>query len=170
MLMNIHCSTVTSIAVHLEFDDKSKKDVVIGLGDFISVDYNHNGCRKHFEGKVININTTNKDPKGWSIILDGSVCFDSDQARICPMNILDIMILRKADSTKYIETTGDINGVVGIRVVKDRLQYSKDGVTWKNIVIDSSNVIGRKDDFHHREDYEQSFEGSGEDIIEDEVY
>ena len=174
MLMNIQCSTVTSIAVHLEFDNKSKKDVVIGSGDLISVDFNHNGRRTHFEGKVISINAKGTDPKGWSIILDGSGCFDSDQVRFSPMNILDIHVLRKADRTKYVETTDDTSKVPFIRVVKDRLQFSKDGVSWRNIKIDSSNIIKspvKDDNFIEDEGPEcDSDNFTDEDIIEEENY
>lgn len=174
MLMNIHCSTVTSIAVCLEFDNKSKKDVLIGCGDLISVDFNHNGRRTHFEGKVISINAKGTDPKGWSIILDGSGCFDSDQVRFSPMNIIDIHVLRKADRTKYIETTDDLTKIVGLRVVKDRIQYSKDGVSWRNIKIDSSNIIQspvRDDDDIVEEGPEcDSDNFTDEDIIEEESY
>lgn len=174
MLMNIHCSTVTSIAVCLEFDNKSKKDVLIGCGDLISVDFNHNGRRTHFEGKVISINAKGTDPKGWSIILDGSGCFDSDQVRFSPMNIIDIHVLRKADRTKYIETTDDLTKIVGLRVVKDRIQYSKDGVSWKNIKIDSSNIIQSpvkdEDDIEEEGPECDSDNFTDEDIIEEESY
>ena len=55
MLMNIKCSAVTSVAVHSQFDDNSTKDQVISKGDLIDVEYNRNGCRTRFQGKVIKI-------------------------------------------------------------------------------------------------------------------
>lgn len=177
MLMNIHCSTVTSIAVRLDFDDKSHKDVVIGCGDLISVDFNHNGRRTHFEGKVISVNARGTDPKGWTVILDGSGCFDSDQVRFSPMNILDIHVLRKAERTNYIETTDDTSKILGLRVVKDRLQYTKDGVRWKNIKVEGSKMNKppvRDDDEIDEEGPEMpEFDDdifSDEDIIEEESY
>ena len=102
MLMDIKCSAVTSIAVHLEFDDGHKKDRVIALGDLIEVEYNANGLRKKAEGKVINISTIGADPKQWYIILDGSDDFDSNKVRFSPMSILNVDIIRKAGYSPMI--------------------------------------------------------------------
>lgn len=140
MLMNIKCTAVTSIAVHLEFDDQTSKDQVIHLNDFIEVEYNRNGCRKLFQGKVIKINAIGSDPKDWSILVDGSGDFESDQARICPMNILDLTVLVKDSDIKCVMTTNDRNSVEFLRVVKGRLQYSHDGIEWHKIIIDRRDI------------------------------
>ena len=55
MLMDVKCSAVTSIAVHLTFDDGTTKNSVIGVGDLVSVEYNNNGLRKQVDGKVLKI-------------------------------------------------------------------------------------------------------------------
>ena len=141
MLMNINCSTVTSIEVHLKFDDGSTKDRIISKGDLIEVEFNQNGLRRHVEGKVLKINTTNGDPKGWYIIVDASDDFDSSQAKFSPMNILDLEIIRKADAIKYIETPTDCTGIQGLRIVKGRLQYTIDGFNWNDLHVDKRNVI-----------------------------
>lgn len=141
MLMDIKCSAVTSIAVHLEFDDGHKKDRVIALGDLIEVEYNANGLRKKAEGKVINISTIGADPKQWYIILDGSDDFDSNKVRFSPMSILNVDIIRKADTLNMIRTPIGLEGVPYLRIIKGRLQYSKDGFVWKPINIDSKDVI-----------------------------
>lgn len=141
MLMNISCSAVTSIAVHLEFDNNCVKNQVIAIGDLIDVEYNKNGCRKRFQGKVIKISCTGEDPKGWYIIVDGSGDFDSDQARFSPMSILDLEVIHKADSVHYIQTPKDMTGVPYLRVVKGRLQYSQDGINWYFISVDKRDVL-----------------------------
>ena len=141
MLMNIKCSAVTSVEVHLEFDDNSTKDQVISKGDLIDVEYNRNGCRTRFQGKVIKISgTSNADPKSWVIIVDGSGDFESDQARFSPMNILDIEVIQKAECIQYIYTPKDITAIVGLREVKGRLQYTKDGIHWNYFTVDQRNI------------------------------
>ena len=183
MLMDIKCSMVPSIKVNLTFDDGRKKDPTLGVGDLIDLLYNSNGLRKHIVGKIIQINTPGNDPKGWSFIVDGSDDFESEIARLSPMSILDVDIIRKAGSVKYVSTPIDDTGVMGIRINRGRLQYTKDGRTWKNIKIDDIDVIAKDldDDIydedeigpipshkpHHKPHPTTS---TGEDEIEDEVY
>lgn len=141
MLMNINCSAVTSVAVHLKFDDNTCKDRIIAKDDLIEVDFNHNGVRKHVIGKVIKISTATTDPKGWFIIVDGSDDFEANQFRFCPMNILDVEILRRAGENVYIETPRDNTGIYSLRIIKGRLQYSKDGVNWSPVKYDRRDMI-----------------------------
>lgn len=141
MLMNIKCSAVTSVLVELSFDDKSTKNCLIGLGDLIEVDYNANGLRKHAQGKVIKISAVGTDPKGWYIIVDGSDDFDSNKVRFSPASILDVEIIRKADTLNVVQTPIGHEGVPYIRIIKGRLQWSRDGVNWKPINIDQRDII-----------------------------
>ena len=152
MLMDIRCSMIPSIKVDLSFDGGFKKSPILGIGDLIDLVYNQNGLRKHIVGKIVQISTPGVDPKGWSIIVDGSDGFDSDVARLSPMSILDVDIIRKAGSIKYVSTPIDDTGVMGIRVNKGRLQYSRDGRTWKNIKIDDIDVIAKDSDDIYDED------------------
>lgn len=185
MLMNIKCSAVTSVAVHLEFDDGSVKDNVIAVGDIIDVEYNYNGCRRRFQGKVIKISCVGTDPKGWSIIVDGSGDFDSDQARFSPASILDLEVIHKSDTIKVIQTPNDITGIPYLRIVKGRLQYSMDGVNWMFVCVDKRDVLIKDeegtvpDDFtggivgeyplcHNGRPPRQNF-AQDDDIIKDEV-
>lgn len=131
MLMEIKCSAVTSIEVNLSFDDGTRKDVVIEKGDLVSVEYNHNGLRKHVEGKVLKVSVIGTDPKGWYIIVDASNEFESNHARFSPMNIYDIDIISKGDSIRYIESPKDFAGIRGMRVIEGRLQYTVDGIHWQ---------------------------------------
>ena len=141
MLMEIRCSMIPSIKVNLTFDDGYKKDPTLGIGDLIDLLYNSNGIRKHIIGKIIQISTPGVDPKGWNIIVDGSDDFESEMARLSPMSILDVDVIRKAGSSKYVATPIDDSGITAIRINKGRLQYSKDGKHWRNIKIDDIDVI-----------------------------
>lgn len=166
MLLNIKCSAVTSVAVHLEFDNNSSKDIVLSKGDLIDVEYNRNGLRKRIQGKVISINAVGTDPKGWTIIVDGSDDFSSEQVRFSPMNILDIELIRKANEIKFIETPNDASGIMGLRIVKGRLQYTSDGFNWDFVKTDKKFII--KDEEGTIRGEEDEFFGD-EDIIKDEV-
>lgn len=185
MLMDIRCSMVPSIKVDLTFDNGFKKCPTLSVGDLIDLLYNQNGLRKHIVGKIIQISTPGVDPKGWSIIVDGSDGFDSDVARLSPMSILDVDVIRKAGSAKTVTSPNDDTGIYGIRINKGRLQYSKDGKTWKNIKIDDVDVITIKDDgiydedeigpipsptpHHHHKPYPTT-SSTGEDEDDDEIY
>lgn len=141
MLMDIKCSAITSICVNLTFDDHSHKTRVIGLGDLIAVEYNANGLRKRAEGKVICVSAVGADPKAWYIIVDSSDDFDSNKAKFSPMSILDVDVIRKADTLDLVRTPIGQDGVPYIRIRKGRLQYSKDGFDWHNIRLDSKDII-----------------------------
>ena len=145
MLMDIKCSMVPSIKVNLVFDDGHKKDPTLSIGDLIDLLYNSNGLRKHIIGKIIQINTPGSDPKGWSLIVDGSDDFDSEIARLSPMSILNVDIIRKNGSTRVVSTPIDDTGVYAIRINKGRLQYTMNGKCWHNIKIDDIDIIPGKD-------------------------
>lgn len=169
MLMDIKCSAVTSVAVHLTFDDNSIKDRTISVNDLISVEYNKNGLRRHIEGKVIHIQAIGTDPKSWTITVDGSNDFDSETARFSPMSILDIEIIRKADTIKYIETPMDNTGIVSLRVVNNRLQFSQDGINWNSVIVDRRNIHIKEEEgtFPQRPPY-GICPSPNDDIIKDE--
>lgn len=141
MLMNIKCSAMTSIKVNLEFDDNSKKERKISIGDLIDVEFNANGLRKRVEGKVLSISAVRSDPKGWYIIVDGSDDFESKKVRFAPTSILDLEILRKADTVDVVQTPLGMEGVPYLRIIKGRLQYSKDGYRWYPIKFNRRDII-----------------------------
>jgi hypothetical protein len=141
MLMDIKCSMVPSIKVHLRFDDHSEKCALVSIGDLIWVQYNANGCRKTIEGKVIKVCAYGEDPKSWYIVVDGSDDFESQQAKFSPMSILDIEILRKAGTLDSVQTVSGDYAVPYLRIVKGRLQYSIDSFDWKPIRIDNRDII-----------------------------
>lgn len=161
MLMDIKCSAIASIKVNLTFDDGSKKERVVGTGDLISVEYNANGLRKRIEGKVIKVSAIGPDPKAWYIIVDGSDDFESEKAKFAPTSILDLEIIRKADTLDVVQTVIGVGGVPYIRIHKGRLQWSKDGFDWKPINVDRRDIIedaegtiplrphDAKEDIHH---------------------
>lgn len=141
MLMDIKCSAVTSIEVKLTFDNDTSKDVVISNGDLVDVTYNANGLRKRIEGKVIKISAVGTDPKSWYIIVDGSDDFASTKAKFAPTSILDIEVIRKADTLNVVQTVVGEGGVPFIRIKNGRLQWSKDGYDWKPIFIFRRDII-----------------------------
>ena len=141
MLMNIKCSAIASIKVNLSFDDGSTKERVIGVGDLVDVLYNANGLRKHITGVVVVVSADGNDPNLWYIIVDSSDDFSSNKARFSPMAILDIEIIRKADTVEEVRTVIGEEGVPYIRIVRGQLQYSKDGYHWKPIRIYPRDII-----------------------------
>jgi hypothetical protein len=145
MLMDIKCSMVPSIKVDLAFDDGHKKSQTLSVGDLIDLLYNSNGLRKHIIGIIRQINTPGCDPKGWSIIVDGSDDFESEIARLSPMSILDVDIIRKAGSSRTVSSPNDDTGIYAIRIKEGRLQYTRDGKHWRNIKIDDIDIIPGKD-------------------------
>lgn len=145
MLMDIKCFAVPSVRVDLTFDDGSAKDRLLGIGDLISVDWNASGVCKHMVGEITAISTAGTDPKGWYIIVDGSDDFASLRARFSPMSILDVEILRKADTVEAVRTPLGCDGVQFLRIKKGRLQYSHDGINWHFIRIDDEDIIEDQD-------------------------
>lgn len=142
MLMNIHCSAVSSIKVNLTFDDGSTKERVIGTGDLITVDYNANGLRKHIDcGKVIAVSANGSDPNKWYLIVDDSDDFQGNKAKFSPMSILDVEIIRKADTVDVVQTVIGEEAVNYLRIVRGQLQYSKDGYRWYPIHIHPRDII-----------------------------
>ena len=141
MLMDIKCSEVSSVLVTLTFDDGTKKENLVSIGDLVDVEYNANGMRKHVEGKVVKISTAGLDPKGWYIIVDGSDDFQCGMAKFSPMSILDLEIIRKANTMDTVQTPIDCHNLPYLRIVKGRLQWSKDGFSWLPVKIDARDVV-----------------------------
>ena len=90
---------------------------------------------------INDIKAIGTDPRAWSLIVDGSGDFESDQVRFSPMSILDIEVIRKADDVRYIETTCDGTGIMGLRVVRGRLEYTRNGFNWEPIKIGHRHII-----------------------------
>lgn len=141
MLMDIKCSAIASIALKLTFDDHSVKQCVVSTGDLVWMVFNYNGCRKEVEAKVLKITANGDDPRAWVILIDASEDFGATQYRVCPLNILDIDIIKKEAATKYVESPSDYSNVVAIRVVHGRLQFTQDRVNWYPVRIDQRDII-----------------------------
>lgn len=134
MLMDINCAAQSSMNLKLLFDDQSTKEANIAIGDLIDVTWNGNGLRKHIIGKVINIQTVGTRPEGWYFIVDGSDDFAGQYAKIAPMTVLDINILRKGATDGAVLTPIGDTGIPYIRVYQGQFQISKDGCRWYTIV------------------------------------
>lgn len=144
MLMNVKCSAVTSIRVNLTYDNGAVKDAVIGVGDLIDVVYNANGLRKRACGRVLVVSAVSPDPKAWYIIVDGSDDFDSSKARFSPMSILELEVIAKGDNIDTVRTVKGDMAVPYLRIVKGRLQWSKDGCTWYPINVDKEDILDQE--------------------------
>ena len=144
MLMNIKCSAVTSIGVNLTYDDGSYTEAIIAVGDLISVTYNANGLRKHACGRVLVVSATGADPKSWYVIVDGSDDFESNKARFSPMNIIELEVIAKGDSLDTVRTVKGDMAVPYLRIVKGRLQWSKDGCSWYPINVDREDILDQE--------------------------
>lgn len=140
MLMNINCSMEPQIAVNLEFDDGSTKTRVIGKGDLVSVTFNQNGIKQYIEGRIVNVSTNSDNLRNWFIMIDGSECFDSKKFRFSPLCILDLDIICKANVRDSVKTPNDNSAIWGLREVDGKLQYSKDGFNWYNVVPEPENA------------------------------
>jgi hypothetical protein len=57
------------------------------------------------------------------------------------MSILDVDIIRKADTLDFVRTVIGGGGVPFLRIVKGRLEWSKDCHEWFPIVVDSRDII-----------------------------
>ena len=141
MLLDIKCSVVNSIKVNLTFEDGAPKERVISLYDLIDVTFNQTGVKRNVEGRVVKINVEDCDPKRWYIIVDAADDFASKQYRFSPMNILDLEIISKKDAEKYIFSPSDYTNIMGLRIVKGRLQYTQNGVEWHPFKFDSRDII-----------------------------
>lgn len=141
MLMDIKCSTVASVAVHLTFDDNTVKDLTLAAGDLVYIEFNKNGLRRSVEGKIIKVSCVGSDPKGWYIIVDGSENYDSAQCKISVNNILDCEVIYKNSNINCIQTPKDNTGISFLRVVKGKLQYSNNGTEWHNIDMRDKDFI-----------------------------
>ena len=131
MLLSNKCTVEPSIKVKLTFDDDTIKERVLSIGDLISVEYNGNGLKQHVDGTIICISANGTDPKGWYIIVDGSDDFASNRVRFAPTSILDVEIIRKGDTVYTVKTPIGIEGIKYLRNVNGYLEYSDDGITWK---------------------------------------
>ena len=131
MLLSNKCTVEPSIKVELTFDDDTIKERVLSIGDLISVEYNGNGLKQHVDGTIICISANGTDPKGWYIIVDGSDDFASNRVRFAPTSILDVEIIRKGDTVDTVKTPIGIEGIKYLRHVNGYLEYSDDGITWK---------------------------------------
>lgn len=141
MTLDCKVDVIQSLFVHLLFDDQTVKDRIIAKNDLIDVVWNGNGARKHMIGRIARISATGSDPNSWYIIVDGADDFKSMKERFSPLAILDLEVIRRACDEETVRTVKGQGNCPMIRVIKGRLQYSKDGINWKNIKIDDEDVI-----------------------------
>lgn len=144
MLLNIKCDAITSIHIHLEYDDRTRKDRFLEYGDIVDIDFAQNGLRKSIVGKIIKISCRGPEQKGWYIIVDGSDDFANNMLRIPIMSILDCEIIKKARDVVHIETVKGEGNIRALRIIDDKLEFTLDGNNWLPVKINESDII--KDD------------------------
>jgi hypothetical protein len=141
MTLDCKVDVIQSLLVSLKFDDDTMKKRLVGVGDLIDVTWNGNGMRKHIIGRVAVISANGTDTKNWYMIVDGADDFDSQKVRFSPYQILDLDVIRKADQDSFVKTPKGENAIPYLRIVKGRLQYSKDGCSWEYVVINENDII-----------------------------
>lgn len=147
MLMSIGCEATTSLTVSLTFDDSTTKTRVLGVGDYVTITYNNDGLSKTVTGKISTVYANpyadKVDRSQWYIIVACTEC-SSGIAKINPMQILDVDIIRKAIPLIAVSTIdSDTNRITHIRVNSNGyFEFSQnDGATWKmlNLAPSASN-------------------------------
>lgn len=127
-----------SLKIVLAFEDASVKTITLEVGDTVTVVYNKNGVRTTVEGVVTRIYSSTSTGTCsctcgdvWNIALDGSKYGYESALRIGEDKILDLDMVKKANSNTAITSpTGDYN-VTDFRLYGNILQLSVDnGVTW----------------------------------------
>ena len=141
MTMDVKCSAITSIALKLTYDDQSTKKALVAVGDLVWMVFNYNGCRREVEARVLKITANGDDPRAWMILIDSSEDFGATQYRVCPLNIIDIEVIKKAAAAKFVESPPNYTNIAGIRVVDGRLQYTQDNINWYPFRIDRRDII-----------------------------
>lgn len=141
MTLDCKVDVIQSLFIHLLFDDHSVKDNLVAVDDLIDVVWNGNGARKHMIGRVAAISAVGSDPNSWYMIVDGADDFKSMRERFSPISILDLEILRRSCDEELIRTEKGEHSCPFIRVLKGRMQYSRDGINWKYIQIDDRDII-----------------------------
>ena len=141
MTLDCKVEVIQSLLVHLLFDDESTKDRKVSINDLIDVTWNGNGARKHIIGRVAVISCHGSNHNDWYMIVDGADDFASRREKISPYQILDLDVLRKADTERLVKTVQGDYAVPYLRIVKSRLQYSIDGFSWHYIQINDDDII-----------------------------
>lgn len=141
--MTIECKVdvIQSLDVRLKFDDDTSKHRIISKGDLIDITWNGNGARKHMIGRVSTVSCHGSNPASWYIIVDGADDFDSRIEKIAATQILDVDIIRKGSEDRLVATPKGDGTCPFIRINHGRLQYSIDGLNWKYVKIDNTDII-----------------------------
>lgn len=160
MLLNIKCDAITSVHIHLEYDDRTRKDRFLEHGDIVDIDFAQNGLRRSIEGKIIKISCKGPEQKGWYILVDGSDNFINNTARIPIMSILDCEVIKRARDVVHIETVKGEGNIRALRIIDDKLEFTKDGHNWLSVKIDESNIIkpSESDEEEEKENNEETQE------------
>ena len=138
-----------TLVITITYTDGMSKTKVLSVGDFVSIAYNKNGCRRTVNGTVTNIHANPYNPKmskkEWYIIVSSDE-FDEGFAgavKIYVPNILDVNVIRQKNFVSNVTTPNNSMRVTSIRVKYDTLQISTNGGrTWKSVGTLTDDLIG----------------------------
>lgn len=142
MVMKINCEVEQNLVVTISYDDGTMKTKVVSVGDYVSVAYNYNGCRRVVTGTVSNIhaNPANSQAtrKDWYFIVnnDDPDAGNFGSVKILVVNLIDIEILRMKRQVNPVNTPNNAMRVTDIRLKAGYFQVSNNnGHTWKTVGI-----------------------------------
>jgi len=145
--MKINCEVEQNLSITITYDDGTMKTKLIGIGDYVSVAYNHNGSRRLITGTISSIRanpasmkTTKND---WYFVVNS----DDPEARmgsvkILVLNLIDIEVLRMRRQGVHINTPNNSMRVTDIRLKAGYLQVSNNnGRSWKTVGLEPVSDI-----------------------------
>ena len=183
MLMRLGCEAEQLLNFTLEFEDGSKKNRSVRVGDIVTVDYNKNGLRKRAHGAVKSIfaNPYNGrlSKKDWTITILNSHyhtspgdcgCDVGAYVKIDVLNIVDLEVDATAQTNlNPIYSSPDCCcQITNMRINSGLLEISQDyGKTW--FVLTTGKVIP-KDEAVSTSLYDKIKEMLGDDVeVSDEL-
>lgn len=148
MVMKINCEVEQSLCITINYDDGTIKTRLVSVGDYISVAYNHNGCRRVLAGTVSTIHanpaSTKTTKNDWYIIVnnDDPEVGVYGAVKILILNIIDLEVLRMKRQINPINTPNNSMRVTDIRLKAGFLQVSNNnGRSWKTVGLEPVSDI-----------------------------
>lgn len=139
-VLKVTYEVLTSLLIKIMFEDGSIKKNTIELGDYISVVFNKDGCRKTVDGYVTRIYMEPHRPNCgchrdiWYFIVDASQVGGSQVEKINVETVLDLDILRRKADTQYVETPNSTERVMGMKIIGNTVYVTQDGTNWLKMI------------------------------------
>ena len=142
MLLDNEYTLIPHVKLKLTYDNEVVNVVTLKKDDVVDCQYREDGTKKSIVGKIANIGYKFNSELG---AIDGSIYFQIDGSQEYDGNVVYINIDNFL-SVRIIKTGSMITNPVcsvdnadqNISLIREddtgKVQYSKDGLTWKNIV------------------------------------